>query len=236
VVVTPTFAAGLGVVIAAVLAYPMGTVVFRYISPGSNGQACPAPGCGPVGGRAPGSLASAAPGTRLATGAPQTLGGQRAPQGSPTGSGGTGGSGGPGESSWQPVLTYQTVRRGPRGFTGVIAVSFPSGHAPQRWSLRFSYPVRHIRAAWTARWRMDVQGGHLVVVEFHDTGGPVPRRSAVRVWFGVSGKAGPPPVCAIDGTACHLTTEQQAHMAWRHGAHGHRDAAAGGPPGRRWAG
>ena len=37
VVVTPTFAAGLGVVVAAVLAYPMQTV-FSYVAPGAIGH------------------------------------------------------------------------------------------------------------------------------------------------------------------------------------------------------
>src|SRR5215468_9771298 len=52
VVVTPTFAAGLGVVVAAVLAYPMQTV-FSYVTPGAFGQGgadggllCAKGGCG----------------------------------------------------------------------------------------------------------------------------------------------------------------------------------------------
>src|SRR5499427_2538852 len=47
VVVTPTFAAGLGVVVAAVLAYPMQTV-FSYVAPGALGQGglrCGQTGC-----------------------------------------------------------------------------------------------------------------------------------------------------------------------------------------------
>src|SRR5215472_10448253 len=44
VVVTPTFAAGLGVVVAAVLAYPMRTV-FNYASP-NDGATCQVAGCG----------------------------------------------------------------------------------------------------------------------------------------------------------------------------------------------
>src|SRR5215831_20210280 len=47
VVVTPTFAAGLGVVVAAVLAYPMQTV-FSYVVPGALGQGglrCGQDGC-----------------------------------------------------------------------------------------------------------------------------------------------------------------------------------------------
>src|SRR5438874_11784364 len=47
VVVTPTFAAGLGVVVAAVLAYPMQTV-FSYVAPGALGQGglkCGQQGC-----------------------------------------------------------------------------------------------------------------------------------------------------------------------------------------------
>src|SRR5277367_1221873 len=46
VIVTPTFAAGLGVVIAAVLAYPMSRTVFRYIAPNTHAQSCAAYGCG----------------------------------------------------------------------------------------------------------------------------------------------------------------------------------------------
>src|ERR1700746_2251350 len=48
VVVTPTFAAGLGVVVAAVLAYPMQTV-FSYVAPGAAGRGgllCTEGGCG----------------------------------------------------------------------------------------------------------------------------------------------------------------------------------------------
>src|SRR5690242_11277402 len=47
VVVTPTFAAALGVVVAAVLAYPMQTV-FSYVAPGALGQGaqrCGQDGC-----------------------------------------------------------------------------------------------------------------------------------------------------------------------------------------------
>ena len=47
VVVTPTFAAGLGVVVAAVLAYPMQTV-FSYVAPGASGRGgllCAQGGC-----------------------------------------------------------------------------------------------------------------------------------------------------------------------------------------------
>ena len=38
VAVTPTFAAGLGVVVAAMLAYPVQTV-FSYVAPGATGHA-----------------------------------------------------------------------------------------------------------------------------------------------------------------------------------------------------
>src|SRR5499426_4810998 len=46
VVVTPTFAAGLGVVIAAVLAYPMTKTVISYGgAPPAGGQPCQVKGC-----------------------------------------------------------------------------------------------------------------------------------------------------------------------------------------------
>src|SRR3989440_11447819 len=57
VVVTPTFAAGLGVVIAAGMAYPMTKTVISYGgAPPAGGGACPDPGC--VGGGRGGAAAA----------------------------------------------------------------------------------------------------------------------------------------------------------------------------------
>src|SRR6516162_897424 len=65
VVVTPTFAAGLGVVIAAGMAYPMTKTVISYGgAPPAGGGSCLTAGCVSEGN---GDLATARPGERLET-------------------------------------------------------------------------------------------------------------------------------------------------------------------------
>src|SRR5215475_15184098 len=79
VVVTPTFAAGLGVVIAAGMAYPMTKTVISYGgAPPAGGEPCVTAGC--VGDS--GELATASPGLRLETPPPPS------PDPSPVPSGG----------------------------------------------------------------------------------------------------------------------------------------------------
>src|SRR5947207_6698307 len=70
VLVTPTFAAGLGIVIAAVLAYPMTRTVISYGgTPPAGGQPCQVKGC--VNGTpGDGGPATASPGPQLATPSP----------------------------------------------------------------------------------------------------------------------------------------------------------------------
>ena len=67
VLVTPTFAAGLGIVIAAGLAYPMTRTVISYGgTPPAGGQPCRVNGC-VSGTPGDGGLATASPGRQLAT-------------------------------------------------------------------------------------------------------------------------------------------------------------------------
>ena len=70
VLVTPTFAAGLGIVLAAVLAYPMTRTVISYGgTPPAGGQPCRVKGC-VSGSPGDGGLATASPGRQLATPSP----------------------------------------------------------------------------------------------------------------------------------------------------------------------
>jgi hypothetical protein len=206
-VVTPTFAAGLGVVIAAMLAYPMGKVVFHYIAP-SNGQPCPASGCGSSGGR--GTLASASPGQPLVTAGPH-VGGREAGEGAMR----AGVSTSPRPAAGQPLLSYRTMGHWHGGFTGQITVSFPTGHVPSRWSLRFSYPSQQIRHVWSRSWRMSQRSGHSVVVIAPAGAVPGPGHSGDPVWFGVSGQAGEPPVCFFDHVACLFSPAVTGHTSQR---------------------
>src|SRR5215831_1081950 len=108
VVVTPTFAAGLGVVVAAMLAYPMQTV-FSYVVPGASGQGglvCTRDGCAHHSGRGrpypfgvgDGTLSPSSPGSAGS-------GGDSAGQD-------TGGS----NAIAQPRLTYKITGRRQGGF------------------------------------------------------------------------------------------------------------------------
>src|SRR5690349_18933246 len=127
VVVTPTFAAGLGVVVAAVLAYPMQTV-FSYVAPGALGQGglrCGQDGCShqalPTGkpepfGAAGGALSPSPPAPAKPAGAGE---GSAAPSGQPEGTEGTGGT-----TVVQPRLSYKITSKWQGGFWGQITITF----------------------------------------------------------------------------------------------------------------
>src|SRR5262249_12974348 len=126
VVVTPTFAAGLGVVVAAVLAYPMQTV-FSYVAPGALGQGglrCGQDGCSrhalPRGrpepsGAAGGALTPSPPASAKPAGAGE---GSPAPSWQPGNTGGTGGTGG--TTAVQPQLSYKITSKWQGGFWSQI--------------------------------------------------------------------------------------------------------------------
>ena len=150
VVVTPTFAAGLGVVVAAVLAYPMQTV-FSYVVPGASGQGglvCTQAGCtnhsgqgkpypfGVGDGVFPSSPRSTEPGND----APQHVGG--------------------GGATAQPRLTYKVTGRWQGGFWGRITIVPGPAAAPMAAADRLSGPPHpahqaerppRARRAWRAR-------------------------------------------------------------------------------------
>ena len=212
VVVTPTFAAGLGVVVAAVLAYPMQTV-FSYVAPGATGQGgvlCGQGGCGheagakarparsAAGTRAQGeaarSAAAAGPSTRLRRGASQDSDGAPATSG-------RGGSGG--TTTALPQLSYKITSRWQGGFWGQIVITFP-GTVPARWHLRFGYPGGRILGMNPDSHL--APNGHAATVSAADyPGGPGPGRRTVTV--GVVSRASPthPARCSFDGQICHIS-------------------------------
>ena len=137
VVVTPTFAAGLGVVVAAVLAYPMQTV-FSYVAPGAlgpGGLRCGQDGCTrqPTGkpepfGAAGGALNPSSPGSA------KPAGGNDGATGS---TGSSGSTGGPGQQTGtddtavaEPRLSYKITSKWQGGFWSQITVTFP-GTSPR---------------------------------------------------------------------------------------------------------
>jgi hypothetical protein len=187
VAVTPTFAAGLGVVVAAVLAYPMQTV-FSYVAPGALGRGggfqCAQADCGQQAGH----------------GKPAPFGGGPAQPGSGTPDGdGTARQQG---RAVQPRLSYQITRRWQGGFWGRITITFP-GPPPPQWRLRLGYSYAHILG-------MNPVGhlapnGHAVVVRASDySGGTGPGGRTFVLGVAVEGVPAHPVRCLFDGRACHI--------------------------------
>jgi hypothetical protein len=205
VVVTPTFAAGLGVVVAAVLAYPMQTV-FSYVAPGASGRGgllCAQGGCGHrsgpekpspfgVGGGAlnPSSPAPAEPGNDE----PRAL---APPERQTGGSGGTAGT-----AIALPRLAYKITSRWPGGFWGQITITF-QGAVPARWRLRIGYPTGHILGTNPSSHL--APNGHAAVVRSTDyRGGSGPGGRTFAVGVGVQGAPTHPGRCSFNGRVCHI--------------------------------
>jgi len=198
VVVTPTFAAGLGVVVAAVLAYPMQTV-FSYVTPGALGQGglrCGQNGCShqalPTGKPEPfgagGALNPSAPASPKPAGAGE---GSPAPPGQPEGTGGT--------TVVQPRLSYKITSKWQGGFWGQIIITFP-GAVPANWHLRFGYPGGHI-LGMNPDSRL-APNGHAAVVRSSDYAAG--RRRTFAIGVGVQGVPTHPARCLFDGEPCHI--------------------------------
>ncbi len=196
VVVTPTFAAGLGVVVAAVLAYPMQTV-FNYAGPAEAPcQPAPAP-CGlSTGVKAP-PLGS---GNRMNTPSPSAphSGGNGSTSAARPGSQHTNGRGRAGA----PQLTYHTYSKGQWGFAGTIEITFQAKHAHDHWRLQFGYPSARILKVWAGK--SLPHGAHSAVVGYWDWPGQALSDGLVRVSIGVAGHPGPPHRCFFNGRPCHI--------------------------------
>lgn len=231
-IVTPTFAAGLGVVVAAFLAANMSRTVLHFSAP-IPGNQCSAGDCHaqePHGG----TLASARPGvhitprvpaasgpaTAIQPGGGQPGGGQSGgsqsgvnqPAGSQPGGnqpGGTaaaaGGSGGPQPSVGSRAfsITYQQVELWPGGFADQITIRGLSGTKTQAWSLAFAYPGARIAAVQGARWEPGRAGAGVAQGVSWPGWGQTHRSAAtVRLTVIVEGQPAAPSGCAFDGQLC----------------------------------
>jgi hypothetical protein len=192
VVVTPTFAAGLGVVIAAGMAYPMTKTVISYGgAPPAGGGSCLTAGCV---GDGSGELATARPGQRIESPPPAAKSPDPSAAPAPSG-GGTVAAGPP------PVMQYQTLRQWQSGFFGQVTITASGGSAQASWQLHLSYDSAHIIGVWGGKWT--ASGDHTVVVT-PDSGDGTSHNgsSSVQVVLAVSGPAGPPSACTFNGRAC----------------------------------
>jgi hypothetical protein len=200
VMVTPTFAAGLGVVVAAVLAYPMRTV-FSYVAPGASGQGslvCTQGGCAhhPGAGKpSPFGVGGAALGPSSPKAAEPDNDGPPASPAQQTG-------GRDGAAIVQPKLSYKITSKRQGGFWGQITITFP-GAVPAKWQLRIGYPTSHILGMNPSSHL--APNGHAAVVRSTDyPAGPRPDRRTFAVGVGVRGVPTHPGRCSFNGRVCHI--------------------------------
>jgi hypothetical protein len=199
VVVTPTFAAGLGVVVAAVLALQMHTV-FNYAAP--NGTTCQMAGCG-VNSQTGGHTAS---GHNHRLGTPGSGAAHSGSDGSTSHDKSAPARGGGGSSpvAAAPQLSYQTSSKADWGFAGTIVLTFKPEFTHQRWRLRFSYPSARILRVWAGKYLHIQHSRHSALVASLSSRaqGGFPRQ--VRVSIEVAGRPGPPLRCLFNGHGCHF--------------------------------
>ncbi len=144
--VTPTFAAGLGVVVAASLAANMTKTVLHFSAPFPSDQ-CSAGGCAteePNGG----TLASARPGVQvhLTPSAPATPGSGQSRAGA--GPAARHGYGAP-----QVTVSYQLTHQWPGGFIDQISITGLNSRQQHSWSLAFGYPGARVTNVQGAQWQ-----------------------------------------------------------------------------------
>jgi len=194
VVVTPTFAAGLGVVIAAAMAYPMTKTVISYGgTPPAGGARCRLDGC--VGGTdGSGSLATASPGAQLRSPSRTTDPGSAARSAPGAGT----------VAAGHPLMQYQTLRQWDGGFIGQITISDVSGSVPAHWQLRLAYGSSRIIGVWGGKW--SPSGDHAVLVTPDSADGNSRTGDGqIQVVVVVSGHPGPPSGCTFNGQACRIS-------------------------------
>lgn len=209
VVVSPTFTAGLGVVIAAALVYPTSRSVWLYTTPVPYvNPACQESGCSSVPGDR-GSLASENT-QRLPTRRGRQGGSNRQPTPAPSASpGGRPPSGG-------PILTSSTVWE----YNGYFSAEFtitPAGPIPdQGWELHFAYPSEQIVTVYPGRWQPEGKDAGLLA-------GPNWSRLGwqIRVWVVVAGHPAPPRECVFDGRACAVRAASDASFKHEYGLREH---------------
>jgi hypothetical protein len=224
--VTPTFAAGLGVVVAAGLAVSMTAKTVLHFSNPEQGKPCAVRGCvtGPNLPGGTGTLASAKPGVRLV---PTTSGPERSAGPSPSFTGGDSGEDSKRDAGSQVVVDYQTTQRWSWGFSGKIVISGLPASSLTTWRLEFDYPGTRIVEVQGVQWQptgqdsgiaqaegsggsasagdsqngADSNGGNPVGSD-QGPSGPVSQGSDVVITIVASGTPSAPSACRLDNTPC----------------------------------
>ena len=216
-VITPTFAAGLGVVVAAFLAANMSRTVLHFSAP-IPGNQCTAGDCHAQEPHS-GTLASARPGVHITPSDPSSAaspGARLQRRRAESAAGGGGGGGGapqpsigapsPGIGAPSPSIKYQQVEQWPGGFADQITISrlgVLSGTGTRAWRLAFGYPRARIAGVQGARWEPGRPGAGVARgVTWPGWGQAQSSTAPVRLMVIVEGQPAPPSGCAFDGEPC----------------------------------
>ncbi|HTW04874.1 MAG TPA: hypothetical protein VMF87_31575 [Streptosporangiaceae bacterium] len=193
--VTPWFAAGAGIVIAAALAVDS-PAALTYV-PADPAVRCPVAGC-------PGAEPSHGPDVAAATP------GMPLPAGSGPRAGAAPGAivGGAAATPYQ--VGYQVARRWSSGFLATITL--PRNLRPGPWSLQLAFPSARIDRVSGARWQPSGNGDAGTATGSwpghgggRDDGGPGAGRSAGgQVVISATGTATTPSACRLDGVSCRF--------------------------------
>jgi hypothetical protein len=193
--VTPWFAAGAGIVIAAALAVDS-PAALTYV-PTDPGVHCPVTGCtGAVPGHGP-DVAAATPGQPLSVGSGPRVGAAPAPAR-------------PGGARPGYQIGYQILRRWSSGFLASITV--PENLRPGPWSLQLAFPSAHVDQVWGARWQPSGSGDSGTATgpwPGHGRGRGDGRGGAAgpgdgQVTISATGTATTPSACRLDGVRCRF--------------------------------
>jgi hypothetical protein len=184
--ITPWFAAAVGIVIAAALAVDGPHTVLSYAP--TYPQNCQMRACAHAA-PAPGTLASARPGLQL-----QHSMTVRSPAVAAR------------EPARHPgvIVSYHIVSRARPGFVAVIIM--PSRGKPGRWLLRFAFPAAHVDQVRGASWRLSDDGARVTVTGW--TSPNAGRRwgrqppSGARITIFATGTPGTPASCRLNGARC----------------------------------
>ena len=188
---TPWFAAGAGIVIAAVLAVDSPTAL--TYGPTFPGPRCPVHRCGSATGHLRGPSATATPGIALKAPGMEMKGG------------GAGRAIRPGRAARGTVVGYRIVSRWSAGFFAVITVARVT--KPGAWSLRFAFRAARVDHVWGARWQPygDGSGGTADGPLRASRHSPWTRGlDADQVMVSATGTPGTPSGCVLDGIRCRF--------------------------------
>ena len=221
---TPTFAAGLCVVLVAIMAY--GTTQTHLLFSGGVGPACATASCFTAAPHVAGGVplqASAQPdrgagrprsgsgiGPGLRGGGGNAIAGlQPRPQAGaiPPATGGDAAPAAPG-APWVPVIiSYQTLRSWRGAFLAAITITSRAKGAIRDWRLWLRYPSNRIDRVWGARWLPASEQQSYAGLIASQPGQELRPGASARIVFWAHGTAGTPSGCVFDRVRCRYSGE-----------------------------